>query len=294
MLAHQRQSAIYDMIRKRGGARITELMRQFGVSQITIRRDLEALADRGLVAKVHGGAAPVDHLAAMEPGFVAKRNRQLDEKTAIAIRAAQLVSPGTAVALSAGTTTCLLARHLVDVPALTVLTNSVPVADVFYRAPREDRIVVLTGGIRTPSDALVGPFTVNALRRLNLDLLFLGVHGMNSRAGFTTPNLLEAETNRALVAIARKLVVVADHTKWETQGISTIARLADAHVLVSDEGLSRVARERLRAEVGELIIAGSADPLAGELAELTAPLVTSRARAGGPRPSPSAERPSRR
>ena len=262
MLAHQRQSAIYDTVRKRGGARIAELMRQFGVSQITIRRDLEVLADRGLVAKVHGGAAPVDHLSAMEPGFVAKRNRQLEEKTAIAIRAAQLVSPGTAVALSAGTTTCLLARHLVDVPALTVLTNSVPVADVFYRAPREDRLVVLTGGIRTPSDALVGPFTINTLRRFNPDLLFLGVHGMNLRAGFTTPNLLEAETNQALVGIARKLVVVADHTKWETQGISTIARLADAHVLVSDDGLNRVARERLRAEVGELIIAGSTDPLA--------------------------------
>jgi DeoR/GlpR family transcriptional regulator of sugar metabolism len=163
MLAHQRQSAIYDTVRKRGGARIAELMRQFGVSQITIRRDLEVLADRGLVAKVHGGATPVDHLSAMEPGFVAKRDRQLEEKTAIAIRAAQLVSPGTAVALSAGTTTCLLARHLVDVPALTVLTNSVPVADVFYRTPREDRMVVLTGGIRTPSDALVGPFTVNTL-----------------------------------------------------------------------------------------------------------------------------------
>jgi len=259
MLAHQRQSAIYDMIRKRGGARITELMRQFGVSQITIRRDLEALADRGLVAKVHGGAAPVDHLAAMEPGFVAKRNRQLDEKTAIAIRAAQLVSPGTAVALSAGTTTCLLARHLVEVPALTVLTNSVPVADVFYRAPREDRIVVLTGGIRTPSDALVGPFTVNALRRLNLDLLFLGVHGMNSRAGFTTPNLLEAETNRALVAIARKLVVVADHTKWGIVGLSTIAALDEADVLVTDDRLSADAQASLGEHVGKLVIARSVD-----------------------------------
>jgi DeoR/GlpR family transcriptional regulator of sugar metabolism len=255
MLAHQRQSAIQELVRQRGGVRVGELVRQFGVSDITIRRDLEALAERGLVAKVHGGAAPVDHHSAQEPGFTAKLVRQRAEKEAIAARAAELVSPGTAVALSAGTTTCLLAQHLLEIPGLTVLTNSVPVADVFYRAPREDRTVVLTGGIRTPSDALVGPFAVHTVQQLNLDLLFLGVHGMSPRSGFTTPNLLEAETNRALVAITRHLVVVADHTKWETLGISTIAQLSDAHTVVTDDGLGRPARERLRAEVGELIIA---------------------------------------
>ncbi len=255
MLAHQRQSAIHELVRQRGGVRVGDLVRQFGVSDITIRRDLEALAERGLVAKVHGGAAPVDQHSAEEPGFSAKLVRQRAEKEAIVARAAQLVSPGTAIALSAGTTTCLLARHLVEVAGLTVLTNSVPVADIFYRSPRADRTVVLTGGIRTPSDALVGPFAVSAVNQLNLDVLFLGVHGMSPRSGFTTPNLLEAETNRALVGIARQVVVVADHTKWDTLGISTIARLADAHVLVTDDGLNRSARDRLRADVGELIIA---------------------------------------
>ncbi len=255
MLAHQRQNAIQELVRQRGGVRVGDLVRQFGVSDITIRRDLEALAERGLVAKVHGGAAPVDTHSAQEPGFSAKLVRQRAEKEAIAACAADLVSPGTAVALSAGTTTCLLAAHLTEVADLTVLTNSVPVADVFYRAPRADRTVVLTGGIRTPSDALVGPFAVAAIANLNLDLLFLGVHGMSPRSGLTTPNLLEAETNRALVAIARQLVVVADHTKWETLGISTIAPLSDAHVLITDDGLDRGARERLRVEVGELIIA---------------------------------------
>ncbi len=257
MLAHQRQSAIHELVRQRGGVRVGELVREFGVSDITIRRDLEALAERGLVAKVHGGPAPVDQHTAEEPGFAAKLVRLRAEKEAIAPRAAQLVQPGTAVALSAGTTTCLLAHHLVDVPDLTVLTNSVPVADVFYRAPRADRTVVLTGGIRTPSDALVGPFAVRAVHQLNLDVLFLGVHGMSPRSGFTTPNLLEAETNRALVSIARQLVVVADHTKWETLGISTIAQLSDAHVVVTDDRLTRPARERLRAEVTDLIIAST-------------------------------------
>ena len=254
MLAHQRRSAIHELVRHQGGARVAELVARFGVSDITIRRDLESLAGRGLVAKVHGGVVPVDHHGAQEPGFRAKLDRQRAEKEAIAARAARLVSPGTAVALSAGTTTWLLAQRLLEVADLTVLTNSVPVADVFFRSPRADRTVLLTGGIRTPSDALVGPFAVNAVRRLNVDLLFLGVHGINPRSGFTTPNLLEGETNRALVAIARRLVVLADHTKWETQGISTIARLADPHTLITDGGLSRAARDRLSAEVGEVLI----------------------------------------
>jgi DeoR/GlpR family transcriptional regulator of sugar metabolism len=130
------------------------------------------------------------------------------------------------------------------------------VADVFYKARRSDQTVVLTGGIRTPSDALVGPFAVSAIRSLNVDMLFLGVHGMSTHAGFTTPNLMEAETDRALVAAARRLVVVADHTKWELVGISTIAQLHDAQILITDSGLSPIARDQLAAQVGDLVIAG--------------------------------------
>ena len=113
MLAQQRQQAIHDMVQRQGGVRVADLVREFGVSDITIRRDLEALADRGLVAKVHGGAAPARPATRRdEPGFAAKLDRQRAEKEAIAARAARLVAPGTAIALSAGTTTCLLAAPL--------------------------------------------------------------------------------------------------------------------------------------------------------------------------------------
>jgi DeoR/GlpR family transcriptional regulator of sugar metabolism len=138
---------------------------------------------------------------------------------------------------------------------LTVVTNSIPVADIFYRAGRPDQTVVLTGGTRTPSDALVGPVAQEAAARINLDLLFLGVHGMSPRAGYTTPNLSEADTNRALVAAARRLVVLADHTKWDTVGIATIAALGDAQIVVTDAGLPYEARAELGLSVDELIIA---------------------------------------
>lgn len=255
MLAQQRQVAILERVRLHGGVRVSDLVVEFGVSDMTIRRDLETLADQGLVAKVHGGATSVRPGSTEEPGFAAKSVRNRQEKSAIAARAAELARPGMAVALSAGTTTAELALRLVSVPELTVVTNSVPVADVFYRSGRPDQTVVLTGGVRTPSDALVGPVAVAAIRTFHLDLLFLGVHGMSERAGFTTPNLMEAETDRALVAAAGKLIVLADHSKWDLLGISTIADLSDAHVLVTDSGLPGSARATLTDFVGELVIA---------------------------------------
>ncbi|MBO3745579.1 DeoR/GlpR transcriptional regulator [Streptosporangiaceae bacterium NEAU-GS5] len=254
MLAPQRQQAILDLIRANGAVRVGDLVREFGVSDMTIRRDLEVLSDRGLVAKVHGGATAMSAGSTQEPGFAAKSVQQRAEKEAIARHAAGLVSPGTAVALSAGTTTWTLAHHLIDTPALTVVTNSIRVAEVFYRSGRGDQTVVLTGGIRTPSDALVGPVAVAAIRLLNVDLLLLGVHGMSTHAGFTTPNLMEAETDRALVAAARRLVVLADHTKWETIGISTIAELGDADLLITDAGLAPLAQDTLGEQVGELVL----------------------------------------
>jgi DeoR/GlpR family transcriptional regulator of sugar metabolism len=254
MLAQQRQAAILDRVRAAGGVRVSELAAEYGVSDMTIRRDLESLADRGLLEKVHGGATTVNPGSAHEPGFEAKSVRQRDEKAAIATRAAAMVSPGDAIALSAGTTTAGLAQRLVDLPSLTVVTNSIPVADIFYRAGRPDQTVVLTGGVRTPSDALVGPVAVSAVDKLHLDLLFLGVHGMSERAGYTTPNLMEADVNRALVAAAERLVVLADHTKWGTVGISSIVPLDRADVLITDDGLDADARDVLEDAVKDLIV----------------------------------------
>jgi DeoR/GlpR family transcriptional regulator of sugar metabolism len=254
MLAQQRQAAILDRVRAAGGVRVSELATEYGVSDMTIRRDLESLADRGLLAKVHGGATTVSPGSAHEPGFAAKSVRQRSEKAAMAMRAAALVSPGDAIALSAGTTTAGLAQRLVDVPSLTVVTNSIPVADIFYRAGRPDQTVVLTGGTRTPSDALVGPVAVAAIGTLHLDMLFLGVHGMSERAGYTTPNLMEADVNRALVEAAERLVVLADHTKWGTVGISSIVPLDRADIVITDDGLDDSARAILIEQVDELVV----------------------------------------
>jgi DeoR/GlpR family transcriptional regulator of sugar metabolism len=254
VLAKQRQEVILERVRGHGGARVSDLVDLLGVSDMTIRRDIASLARKGLVARVHGGATSVTGRSADEPGFAVKSRLQTQEKAAIAAGAAALVSPGDSVAISGGTTTYAVALALHPVPGLTVVTNSVPVGDVLHSTAREDRAVILTGGVRTPSDALVGSVAVAALKTLHVDWLFLGVHGFDERAGLTTPNIEEAETDRALVASARRVVVVADSTKWGVVGLSSIARLDDVDVLVTDDDLDPEARRVLASRVGRLIV----------------------------------------
>ncbi len=254
MLARQRQAYILDRIRSDGGVRVADLVQELGVSDMTVRRDLELLDEQGLIEKVHGGATIVQERALFEPGFRAKSSLEQEAKEAIARAAADLVPPGSAIALSAGTTTYAVARRLLDKPELTIVTNSLPVADLLHRRGRLDQRVILTGGVRTPSDALVGPFAVAALRTVHVDRALLGVHGMDPQAGFTSPNLLEAETDRALVETGRLLVVVADHTKWGVVGMSTIVRLEQADVLITDSRLGAEAQDALARQVGKLVV----------------------------------------
>lgn len=267
LLAEQRRALILEEVRRRGGARVNELTRRLNVSDMTVRRDLDALARQGVLEKVHGGAVPVPGASTHEPGFEAKSSLEQHAKEDIARAAAAMAAPGGAIALSGGTTTYALARCLLDVPDLTVVTNSLRVADVFHTAQRADAsrggrpgaaTVVLTGGMRTPSDSLVGPVADAAIGSLHFDVLFLGVHGISAEAGLSTPNLAEAETNRRLVRSARRVVVVADHTKWGTVGLSSFASLAEVDTLVTDGGMP----ERTRAEIREalpeldLVVAG--------------------------------------
>jgi DeoR/GlpR family transcriptional regulator of sugar metabolism len=271
----------------RGGGRVTDLVARFGVSDMTVRRDLDALARDGVLEKVHGGAVALGASRAHEPGFEAKQPLESAAKEAIAAAAARLVRPGGAVAFSAGTTTFAVARHLAGFADLTVVTNSMRIADALTAhgpgggrgsggggeqgvpglggpgtgdpaasaGGRGGPTVVLTGGVRTPSDALVGPVADQAIRSLNFDLVFVGCHGICPAAGLTTPNLAEAETNRALLRSARRIVALADHSKWGVAGLAAFAPLSEVDTWITDAGLPQAAREEAAEYVRELIIA---------------------------------------
>ena len=195
-LAPQRQQRILEEVRRRGGVRVSDLVELLGVSDMTIRRDLEVLAGAGCSTRCTAARPPRSSHATDEPGFAAKSGRELQrEGRRSRAAAAELVEPGTAVALSAGTTTWALARFLVEVPRLTVVTNSIPVADVFYAAGGTDQTVVLTGGVRTPVRR-AGRARRRGARcaRCTSTCCSWACTAWTCVRGFTTPNLMEAET----------------------------------------------------------------------------------------------------
>ena len=255
MLASQRRAAILAIVEEAGAARVSELVEQLGVSDMTVRRDIERLDGDGLLERVHGGALAVLPRATDEPGFTAKSGLMNGAKQAIAAAAAARVEPGATIGISAGTTTYEFAGAIRNIPGLTVVTNSVPVAQLLHESPGTEHVVVLTGGVRTPSDALVGPVAVTALEGLHVDRLFLGAHGIDRAAGLTTPNLVEAETNRALVRASRSVSVLADHTKVGIVGLSTFMQLSEVDTLITDSGITSRARAVLEESVEHLVLA---------------------------------------
>jgi DeoR/GlpR family transcriptional regulator of sugar metabolism len=140
------------------------------------------------------------------------------------------------------------------VPGLTIVTNSLRVAGLYGPRGPEAGAVVLTGGVRTPSDALVGPVADLTIGSLHFDTLFLGCTGLDPEVGLSTPNLAEAETNRALINRARRVVVLADHSKWGVVSLASFAPVEQINVLVTDALFPVEGRAALAGRVGDIVI----------------------------------------
>jgi DeoR/GlpR family transcriptional regulator of sugar metabolism len=257
MLAAERRHAILRALNAGGAVRVADLAAQLDVSEMTVRRDLDALDAQSLLRKVHGGAV-ARHNRGEEPWSSEKAGQQRAEKAAIAAVAAASVEDGMTIAISAGTTTTEFAHRLRHRSSITVVTNSVSVFQVLTD-PAADAAdapqVYLSGGVRTPSDALVGPIADASIASFRVDATYLGVHGFDPDAGLTTPNIAEAQTNRTLIGIGAQLVVLADHTKYREVGTNVFARLPQVDTLIVDDGLAVEDRAVIRAQVGDLQIA---------------------------------------
>jgi DeoR/GlpR family transcriptional regulator of sugar metabolism len=261
MLAAERRSAILRALHSGGAVRVADLAAELDVSEMTVRRDLDALDAQDLLRKVHGGAV-TRHNRGEEPWSSVKAAQQRAEKAAIAAVAAATVEDGMTIAIGAGTTTTELARRLRQRSSITVVTNSISIFRELTD-PGADGVgaplVYLSGGVRTPSDALVGPIADAAIASFRVDATYLGVHGFDPDAGLTSPNIAEAQTNRTLIDIGEGLVVLADHTKCREVGTNVFARLTQVDTLIVDDGMAAQDRTMIGAQVGNLVIADVAE-----------------------------------
>ncbi|MBO0701871.1 MAG: DeoR/GlpR transcriptional regulator [Candidatus Dormibacteraeota bacterium] len=226
-----RFGTILEQLAEHGTIRVVDLARRLRVSPMTVRRDLEELERRHLLTRTHGGA--VTRSVVYELPLRSRSTAHIEEKRRIAAAAAGLVAEGAVIGLTGGTTTTEVARALIERESLTVVTNALNIA--WELAVHRHIKLVLTGGVvRTSSYELGGPLAEETLSRLNLDLVFLGVDGLDVRHGLTTHQEVEAHTNRTMIAHANRVVVAADHSKIGQVRFAQICPLRAAHGLITD------------------------------------------------------------
>lgn len=225
-----------------------------GVSDVTIRRDLESLERRGLLERTHGGAVITRWMRA-EPPYLEAIARNTEEKQIIGQTAASLAEPGDAVYLNGGTTTLQVFRHL-RAPRLKVVTNHVGIA--LEAADTDIELLLLGGQYRAPSNSVVGPFATDALRRTHATKAFIGVEGISLASGLTTPVAAEAEIARVMIEQTRgRVVVVADHSKIGTVADFLIAAVDQVDALVVDAAIDTEYRDQLVDGGVDVILAGA-------------------------------------
>ncbi len=256
LLGEERRRKILEVLERDGRVMVEELVRRFRVSAVTARADLDALAERGMLVRSHGGAVRLINPAQDYP-LKFKEGMHHAEKVRIASLAVPLIQPGQTVLIDSGTTTGQIARQirLQKVKPLTVITNALNIA--MELADYQGVFLIMIGGIlRHVSNSFVGPQAERMLRDLYADHCFLAVDGLDPQAGLSTPDVLEAQLNALMLKVSREVTVVADASKFGRRSLSTICGVEGVRRIITDDRLPAEMAEALRARGVELLIAG--------------------------------------
>jgi len=236
LLKAERHTRIRKLVEQLGRVTVNDLSAQFEVSEATIRRDLEELDGQGWIQRTHGGAIRIER-ASREPPIVQRIDELHLEKRRIGQAAASLIQDGETIFLGSGTTVVEIARHLPHDIYLTVITNSLPVVNELADRPHVDLLVI--GGMLRPSElSMVGHIAEQALREFRADRVFLGMRAIDARHGFTNDYLPETMTDRAILAIAPEIIIVADHSKFGRVSSVLVGPVTVAHKVITDQATS--------------------------------------------------------
>ncbi|MDE4542839.1 MULTISPECIES: DeoR/GlpR family DNA-binding transcription regulator [unclassified Thermoanaerobacterium] len=234
MFGEERRMKIAEILSKDKSITVSELSEILGVSESTIRRDLKMLEIDGFIQRTHGGAILNTHTH-YEPSFVEKEDYELPSKMQIGKMAASLIEEGDSVILDAGTTTLMIAKSLQDIH-LTVVTNSPIIA--IELSNRNNIELIVTGGIeRLNTKALVGPIAEMVIRNFKVDKAFIGANAISYENGLMTPDIIEANTKKAMIDVSNEVYAVVDHTKFGKKSFVKFADISDITAIITDDEL---------------------------------------------------------
>lgn len=236
MLSAERHRLLIDFINIRQNVSIADVCEYFSISEATARRDLDLLAERGLIERVHGGAVSKETRHG-EPPVLLREREQYQEKKRIALAASNLIQDGETVFLGSGTTVAEVAKNLINRKNFTVITNSLLVANIL--ADQNDITLVMIGGILRHSEfSLIGYLANEALLGLRADKVIIGIHSIDSQYGLTNEYMPEIETDRAILGIGKQIIVLADHTKCGHVSVAFLAPVNSMDILITDQAVS--------------------------------------------------------
>lgn len=235
----ERENYILDLLTRDGTLSVAKLARDLDVSEVTIRSQLRDLEERGLLSRTHGGAQSTSVQNVLE-----RQREHEDEKERIARAAAELISDGDSVMIEAGTTTSRIVRHLANRRGVQIVTNSTL---VFAHARHNPALtLIMTGGtFHRPSESMVGPVALRAIRDFHVRLAFVGTDGFTARRGLTTQFAEGAEVITAMHGQADATWLVADSSKFGHTGFVRVLELSDLGGIVTDDGLPEESRRTL-------------------------------------------------
>jgi DeoR/GlpR family transcriptional regulator of sugar metabolism len=253
MLKEERLQRILEVILKAGHAKAGDLAESFGVSEITIRRDLNELAERGFIRRAHGGAI-ISISAPLEPPIIQRMTKEKESKEAIARTAAAMIKDGESIFLGSGSTVTYVARYLANHKNLTVVTNALNVSTELATAA-DISVVVLGGMMRREELSLIGHIAEQSLQEVTFDKVIIGIPAIDLKAGLTNDFLPEVMTDRTILNQAREVILVADHTKCGKVGSAFVAPLNRVNTFITDIHTSPEFLEGVQAQGVKVILA---------------------------------------
>jgi DeoR family transcriptional regulator of aga operon len=248
-----RRKQILHLLAEDGQVFVEELSKRFEVSEVTIRNDLGQLEKKNTLIRARGGALKMDSGVAKDQRLSDKARINFEEKSRIGKKAAEMVQESNTIIIDSGSTTSELVRHLPDFQDLTVITNAFNIANQLITRPHIS--MIMPGGyLRKNSLSLVGPLAEKSLRIFNVDKVFLGVDGFDTKQGIFTPNLEEARLNEIMIEISKEVIILVDSSKFKRRSLALICTLDKIHKVVTDKNISPEDLSRLQDSGIEVIL----------------------------------------